>query len=311
VNTNQPTLADWATSINKLFGNVDKTDKAARHARISVGEELIAARELVDAEGLGWNAWCKANIKRSRQDIARVMKIAAAEDPEAALEAAHAAKRVSKPEDVTPGYIEPDAEASAPTAATVPGDPTAVLSTAGVWGAPPAPVDVTPAETQEPVTIAPPIDTRLKLDVLCDAWADADFDDREQFKERFGLMEPCRQILEREHPELFARVRSKELSVKEAVKEVAAMMKATPADPDEEAGGFAPGVLDAIKADQADEQTEEELQACQDRQLATVKAAAYTFAKRAKKGAAFGTMTAKEKQRFFDLAIAEDAKAAA
>ena len=72
-------------------------------------------------------------------------------------------------------------------------------------------------------------------------------------------MEPCRQILEREHPELFARVRSKELSVKEAVKEVAAMMKATPADPDEEAGGFAPGVLDAIKADQADEQTEEEL----------------------------------------------------
>ena len=51
---------------------------------MKAGRELIEAREHVPPGD--WIAWCKANIKRGQRDIQRLMRIAGAEDPDAALE---------------------------------------------------------------------------------------------------------------------------------------------------------------------------------------------------------------------------------
>jgi Protein of unknown function (DUF3102) len=90
---NEPTLADRAAEINRLYEGVDRADGAAKRKRIEVGNALIEARKHVPAGE--WNAWCKTNIPRSRQDIARVMKMAGAEDPDAAHESENAARRAA------------------------------------------------------------------------------------------------------------------------------------------------------------------------------------------------------------------------
>jgi hypothetical protein len=137
--TNEPTLADRAATINRLYGNFDKASATlesdrikVRSARIEVGRALIDAREHVPAGE--WNAWCKANIKRSRMDISRVMKIAGAEDPNAAHEAVNAARRADAAERNTAVlHAEP-----------VVIEPPAVLATSGLWNETP-PTVIEPA----------------------------------------------------------------------------------------------------------------------------------------------------------------------
>jgi hypothetical protein len=132
---NEPTLADRAAEINRLYEGVDKADGAAKRKRIEVGKALIEARKHVPAGE--WNAWCKANIPRSRQDIARVMRMAGAEDPEAAHEAENAARRATAGRNTV---------LHAATVAELP--PPAVLAEGGFFGPQPqhetqaAPVEV-------------------------------------------------------------------------------------------------------------------------------------------------------------------------
>jgi len=140
-----------AASINRHIDLFYKaTDSANRH-RIIAGRELIEARKLVPAGT--WNAWCKANIKRSRQDIARVMKLADAEDPAAAHEAVNAARREETAARNTVLHAEP--EADAPTVETL---PPAVLATTGLWNEPDAAAGAYVTghtinfETPEPIT---------------------------------------------------------------------------------------------------------------------------------------------------------------
>jgi len=90
-------LDTLAKEIEASFAAEDKAmDKAKQH-RISTGMRLIEARQRVEAgeagEGVGWIEWCRANVKRSIRDIQRVMRIARAEDTEAAVEAEKAANR--------------------------------------------------------------------------------------------------------------------------------------------------------------------------------------------------------------------------
>ena len=77
-------LDQRAASINRHLNSIARAEDRAESLRYSAGRELIEAREHV-APG-EWLAWCKANIKRSFRDVQRLMKIAGADDPDAALE---------------------------------------------------------------------------------------------------------------------------------------------------------------------------------------------------------------------------------
>lgn len=77
------TLEKYAETINRHFDAAARGETACDRARLKAGVALIHAREKVPKGE--WGRWCDANINRSRQDIARVMKMAGCEDPEAAL----------------------------------------------------------------------------------------------------------------------------------------------------------------------------------------------------------------------------------
>jgi Protein of unknown function (DUF3102) len=77
-------LESRAASINRHIDLFLRADASAQSNRIAAGQELIAAKEMV--EHGKWEAWCAANIKRSQRDIQRLMKIAGSDDPIAALE---------------------------------------------------------------------------------------------------------------------------------------------------------------------------------------------------------------------------------
>jgi Protein of unknown function (DUF3102) len=69
--------------INLAFRDADKAAGQVKSHRIQAGKLLIEASKHVPAGE--WGRWCKANVKRSERDIRKVMKIAVADDPEAAL----------------------------------------------------------------------------------------------------------------------------------------------------------------------------------------------------------------------------------
>ena len=79
-----PNLAALAKSINHHINRALAADISGERHRVKAGRELIEAREHVPPGD--WIAWCKANIKRGQRDIQRLMRIAGAEDPDAALE---------------------------------------------------------------------------------------------------------------------------------------------------------------------------------------------------------------------------------
>lgn len=86
-----PSLDDRAASINHHLALAAKAKSRFDDHRLRAGQELIEARNHVPSGE--WLEWCRKNFSRSRQDIARVMKLAAADDPEGALEQERAVRR--------------------------------------------------------------------------------------------------------------------------------------------------------------------------------------------------------------------------
>jgi Protein of unknown function (DUF3102) len=82
-----------ASSINRLIDLGDKAEANASRHRIRAGQELLEARALL-AHG-EWLPWCKANINRGVRDVQKLLKIASAPNPAAALEAENAQRRES------------------------------------------------------------------------------------------------------------------------------------------------------------------------------------------------------------------------
>jgi hypothetical protein len=77
---------------DKTKETLAKSKEAASNARIEAGKKLIEARAKVP-EGQ-WEKWCKAHItQRKKRDIINVMKLAGADDPQAALDAEREAAR--------------------------------------------------------------------------------------------------------------------------------------------------------------------------------------------------------------------------
>ena len=68
----------------------------ADNQRITAGQLLIEARERVtagEAGNMGWQTWCLANIDRSYRNVQRLITVAKADDPQAALEKDRATAR--------------------------------------------------------------------------------------------------------------------------------------------------------------------------------------------------------------------------
>jgi hypothetical protein len=83
---NSETLIEVGEKIRKHLFDADRLSGRADQERLSAGKYLIAIRPRVEVEGFGWNEWCEENVRRSRSYIAKLMKLAVAEDPEAAVE---------------------------------------------------------------------------------------------------------------------------------------------------------------------------------------------------------------------------------
>lgn len=97
-------LDTLAAQINAQLEKVKQYDGKAEEFRIAAGLQLIEARKRIDAgeTNVGWLAWCRANIKRSRVDIYKVMRIASSSDPVGAVEheRAEARERMARSRDV-------------------------------------------------------------------------------------------------------------------------------------------------------------------------------------------------------------------
>lgn len=93
--TNNLTLKQIARAVEARFVQCDAAEKQAYDHRYQIGVLLIQARERCKADKLKFEAWYKENIKRSKADIYRCIKLAEAEDPAAAREAEKEASRTS------------------------------------------------------------------------------------------------------------------------------------------------------------------------------------------------------------------------
>jgi len=94
---NKLTLRSMAKAINASFEAASKADTMAFDARISAGKMLLDAKAKVEAapkEHGTFKLWYETNIKRSKADIYKVMKLASSPDPVAAREAEKEAARV-------------------------------------------------------------------------------------------------------------------------------------------------------------------------------------------------------------------------
>lgn len=88
--------ASLVEAINHSFENVDRLTKDAKQYRIAAGKALMEASKHVPAGE--WGRWCKANVKRSERDIRKVMKIAGAGDPQAAVDVEREQNREARAE---------------------------------------------------------------------------------------------------------------------------------------------------------------------------------------------------------------------
>jgi Protein of unknown function (DUF3102) len=77
-------LESAAASINRHIDLFLRAEGTWQAHRVRAGFELIAVRRRIPHGE--WEAWCADNIHRSMRDIQRLMKMAGAEDPEAAAE---------------------------------------------------------------------------------------------------------------------------------------------------------------------------------------------------------------------------------
>jgi hypothetical protein len=84
-------LEDRAASINDHINKALRADGTGHRLRLKAGNELIEVRDLLPHGE--WLPWCKANIHRGVRDVQKLIKMASADDPEAALEKERAEAR--------------------------------------------------------------------------------------------------------------------------------------------------------------------------------------------------------------------------
>jgi hypothetical protein len=63
-----------------------ETKNAGRHHRLNAGRMLLELRHQVEAEGADWWQWQKGHFSRSRKDLEKLMRLASADETEAAIE---------------------------------------------------------------------------------------------------------------------------------------------------------------------------------------------------------------------------------
>jgi hypothetical protein len=88
------TLDERATAINELLERIYTREQQTERLRWRVAIELYNAQKLVPRGE--WETWCENNIRRSLGDIRKLLKLAAAHDPQASHEAEKATGRVAK-----------------------------------------------------------------------------------------------------------------------------------------------------------------------------------------------------------------------
>ena len=91
-------LDQRAELINRLINKADFADAKAAIAATQAGVHRVqAGKELLEVKALlphgGWLPWCRENIHRSIRDVQKLLKIASAADPGAALETERETRR--------------------------------------------------------------------------------------------------------------------------------------------------------------------------------------------------------------------------
>lgn len=91
------TIDDAIREIHGKFAEALASDGRAFNARLAAGQMLITLRGRVEAgeagDGVEWWPWYESKFVRSRKDAEKVMRMASADDPEAAHEAEKAETR--------------------------------------------------------------------------------------------------------------------------------------------------------------------------------------------------------------------------
>ena len=92
-------IADVVRQIKTYLYYATTLEGRADKHRLQAGQLLLQLRQRIESgeEGndLDWWPWCEKHIERSRSDCKRLMEIAAADDPEQALEDER--ERIGKP----------------------------------------------------------------------------------------------------------------------------------------------------------------------------------------------------------------------
>ncbi len=110
-----------AAEIRQCFDSADQAD----HFRIVAGRKLIEARRRVEAGEAGattWSAWVAEHVQRSERDVRKVMSLARAPDPAAALKKERASARAGMARKRSQGpraNVSPPPDAAADDAALV------------------------------------------------------------------------------------------------------------------------------------------------------------------------------------------------
>jgi hypothetical protein len=87
-------IAELKVLVQKAWEDGDHQARRLQDARLVVAHLLLELREAVEAEGGDWWPWCRDNLAdRGRRDIERLLAIAKAPHPAAALEAERAKAR--------------------------------------------------------------------------------------------------------------------------------------------------------------------------------------------------------------------------
>jgi hypothetical protein len=83
------TIDDLVSEVAKHVFDLNRAQKRCDDLRLSVGRKLVELRGLVEASGADWWDWWDANRERmllsGRKDCERLLRIASADDPEAAI----------------------------------------------------------------------------------------------------------------------------------------------------------------------------------------------------------------------------------
>jgi hypothetical protein len=82
--TPPPSIGEVVIEITNELALADARAKEAKSHRLVAGRKLVGLRRRVEAEGGDWWAFAEGRFGRSRKDIERLMRMASADDPEAA-----------------------------------------------------------------------------------------------------------------------------------------------------------------------------------------------------------------------------------